>query len=195
MSKEGNNSGLENSSDEDRDGGSEPIGRKGICSVVHGGKLYLLGGYPFPHPVEVDVFDFKSCRWSVAKTTNFGELRAGSCCARIRDSVFVFGGWFNGARYANLQELDFLTLTWKKIKVANSEHGPMCKDKAGMVDYGEEMLCVMGGFGYPAAEAYSGGGGAEVSGFQKGSKYHMESEHGLGGYWTNELHLFHIPSG
>ena len=53
-----------------------------------------------------------------------------------------------------------------------------------MVGYGEEMLCVMGGYGYLAA----------VRNFQQqlGSTF-LRDEGDAG--WTNEIHIFNINSG
>lgn len=135
-------------SEDDSNAGKEPIGRKGCCSAARGGKLYLFGGYPFPHPGEIDVFDFRTCCWNILKTNNFGPIRAGASCTVIKDDVFTFGGFFNGVRHADIHKLDLQQATWKKIEIKNESQGPMSKDKAGLVDYGEEMLCVVGGFGY-----------------------------------------------
>lgn len=174
--------------------GSEPAGRRGVCTAVHGDKLYLLGGYPSTIPTGIDVFDFTQCCWSVATTDNPGHraLRTcGSSCVVIKDSLFIFGGWYSGMRHANVYQLDLVKeFTWVKLKIVNPEVGPMCKDKAGMVDYGEDMLCVMGGYGWP--RFLEGVGQFE---FQKGASYHWDSDQSLEIGWTNELHVYHIPSG
>ena len=60
----------------------------------------------------------------------------------------------------------------------------MHKDKAGMVAYGDEMLCVFGGYG----------DAPERNGIvrQRGAQYDTDMASVWGFCWTNELHLFHI---
>lgn len=62
---------------------------------------------------------------------------------------------------------------------------PLHKDKAGMVDYGTEMLCIMGGYGFRFYWP------AHV--LQKRSSFCQDPRPGNYG-WNNELHLFHIRS-
>ena len=162
-------------------------GRRGHCTAIQGSKLYILGGYPLS--LDLHVFDFSQCEWKIIPTGNSYHpalQNSGSSCVVIKDSLFVFGGFHVeiGTRNADISELNLKDYTWKDLKVTNPELGPLFKDKAGVVDYGEEMLCVMGGFGYPPPmRTYQS---------QKGASYHRE-HHGL--CWSNELHLFHINLG
>ncbi len=172
--------------------GLEPAGRRGASSVLHGSKLYLIGGYPSSIPSGIDVYDFNKCWWSVSDSNSptHGALRtSGSSCVVINDSLFAFGGWRSGYRNSDVYQFDFNQLTWERLLVANSEFGPMCKDKAGMIDYGDKMLCVFGGYGWPPF-MYPGGSFH----FQKGASYHWDRQHGLEIGWTNELHVLHIDT-
>ena len=161
--------------------GREPMGRRGLCSAVHDDKLYLIGGYPF-FPFGIDVYDFYNCEWTRLATDKPDHpllMTSGSCCVVIKNSLYVFGGWSNGIRNADVHELNLKNGAWRQLKATNPQACPMWKDKAGMVDYGEEMLCVMGGYGVPG----------DVGTYQKGASYHWDTNVNC---WTNELHLFHI---
>lgn len=162
----------------------EPTGRRGLCCAVYEGSLYLYGGYGdyFNDPYELDVYDSSTCKWTTVQTN--GEVPqacSGCSCASTRGHFYLFGGWYVGMRTADVYELNLTDKKWKKLTYANMKGAPLCKDKAGMVDYGESMLCIMGGYGYP-----------EDSVAQKGASYHWDptSRHQI--CWTNELHLFHI---
>lgn len=165
-------------------GDPEPIGRKGLCSAIHDGKLYILGGYPFSQSSSgLDVYDFDQCEWAFAATETPGHPAlkiSGSVCVVIKDSLYTFGGWMHGNRNADIHELNLMSFKWRQLEVSNPELGPMLKDKAGIVDYGEEMLCVMGGYG-------------DKVNHQKGASYHWDVD--AMKCWTNELHLFHISLG
>ena len=62
----------------------------------------------------------------------------------------------------------------------------MVKDKTGIVAYGKHMLCVFGGYGYLNEDGAIRQSGATYDG--------PDPENWGGMYWTNELHLFHIPT-
>ena len=108
------------------------------------------------------------------------KVASGACATVIGECLYWFGGWY--VRKADVHQLNLETLTWKKLTQDRMKGGPMCKDKAGMVDYGEEMLCVMAGYGY------------QQDGFvrQEGASYHQNPDSSMS--WTNELHLFHISA-
>ena len=170
----------------------EPLGRRGQCCLVKGDKLYLYGGYSQhywssqPRGSHLDVFDFTNHEWSSLATTGEQPTAiSGACCVGIKNCLYLFGGWYQGWRNADVHELDLILLKWRKLAGWELEGGPMCKDKAGMVDYGEEMLCVMGGYGYP---------GNELGTTQPGATYSWDTDSVHGLCWTNELHLFHIKS-
>jgi len=173
--------------------GAEPAGRRGVSTAVHGGKLYQIGGYPSSTPTGIDVYDFDRSCWKVTNCASHQSLRTtGSCSVVLKDAMYMYGGWCNGLRSACLVKLDLNDLVWSTLDMNNPEVGPMCKDKAGMVDYGEDMLCIFGGYGWPPnwplnlLEQYK---------FQKGASYHWDTDQGMAIGWTNELHLYHLPTG
>lgn len=164
----------------------EPIGKRGQWSVVHEGKYYLCGGYSGQvqqsPPHEIEVFDFASCTWSVVETRGqVPKTLSGACSAVIGNCLYMFGGWYRGMRNSDVYELSLLDSSWRKLTEENLKGKPLRKDKAGMVDYGTEMLCIMGGYGY-CEEAFS---------LQKGSSFHLDPNSFVEIGWTNELHLFH----
>ena len=173
--------------------GAEPAGRRGVSTVVHKGMLYQVGGYPSSAPSEIDVYDFGQSRWKVTDHVGNRSLRtAGSCSVVLKDSMYMFGGWCDGTRSADLVKLNFDDLIWSILDVDNPEVGPMWKDKAGMVDYGEDMLCVFGGYGWPPHWPHSL---LQQYRLQKGASYHWDIEQEMAIGWTNELHVYHIPTG
>ena len=149
-----------------------------------------LGGSPSHEPEgSLQVFDLSKAEWAmVEQGMEMPSIISGGCCALINNRLYVFGGWLAGARNADIHELDLLNYTWRKLDPKNPGEGPFLKDKAGMVAYGQEMLCVFGGYGYPS-EKHVTAGGVYVG--QKGATYDwdMESYHDI--CWMNELHLFH----
>ena len=172
---------------------SEPLGKRGACSAVYDGKLYMFGGYcggiDFFQGLlghenkDMWVFDFTECSWSRKRTKgDFPRVITGACATVIGENLFIFGGWYRGLRNQNVHQLNLETLVWKRLTEKRMNGAPMCKDKAGMVDYGEEMLCVMGGYGYPPDDFKK----------QIGASYHWDAEFVTELCWTNELHLFHI---
>lgn len=182
----------ESQSEEDQDNHleMEPIGRRGQWSVVYSGKFYLYGGYAGQVTDSttdyLDVFDFSKCEWSVVKTEgNFPTTISGACSALVGDCLYMFGGWYRGWRNADVHELNLADFRWKQLTDDEQmKASPMCKDKAGMVDYGNEMLCVTGGYGYSR----------QYSRAQRGASYHLDTNSYMEIGWTNEIHLFHIKS-
>ena len=150
-----------------------PIGSRGGCSFVHENCFYLYGGYksgqnPRVPRVDSDLWclDLQSCSWSVkacsvekpsaSKPSSLAQalrkkVLTGASCAVTGGRLYVFGGWSVGMRNAEVWELELSSGTWRELQPVEAEEaeGPLCKDKAGMVAYGEEMLCVFGGYGYP----------------------------------------------
>ena len=174
---------------------TEPLGKRGACSVVYNGKLYMFGGYcgsdflleliGLVENRELCVFDFTEYKWSMVKTYgDFPRVITGACATVIADCLYLFGGWYRGNRNPDVHQLNLETMTWKRLTKERMKGGPMCKDKAGMVDYGEDMLCVMAGYGYPP------------DGFvkQTGASYHWDPDFVMELCWTNELHLFHTKT-
>lgn len=184
---------MDEKGDEGEEKSKEPPGRRGACSFIHSDKFYLHSGYS-GGPVlnqrtkaELSVLDLNSGCWSSepAMGEEIPECISGVCCTVINDCLYVFGGWLAGFRQASVHELRLDTLTWRELKAKNPGRGPILKDKAGMVGYGKHMLCVFGGYGYPSWDH---------STWQSGASYHPDEKSGGGIFWTNELHLFNVPS-
>ena len=166
---------------------SEPIEIPYACSAVDNNNCYILHLGDSPPSHNINVYNFESNRWHIVETLVSGRadfVGRGTCCSVIKDSLYVFGGWIcYERREANIHELNLNDHKWRTINPTNPEEGPLCKGGAGMVDYGEEMLCVMGGCGPPPV----------VKNFQwqQGAAY-MKSDNLI---MTNELHIFHINLG
>lgn len=179
--------------EEEKEKSKEPAGRRGACSFIHNNKFYLYSGYAGGPALtqrsqsELSVLDVTSGCWSTEQTTAAEEdvpkCISGACCTVTNNCLYVFGGWLAGLRNADIHELNLTTLVWRELLAKNPEHGPMLKDKAGMVAYGKRMLCVFGGYGYPSREHISG---------QAGASYHSDQTSYAQICWTNELHLFNV---
>ncbi len=123
----------------------------------------------------------------VPGVNNIPEAISGACCVVMNDRLYSFGGWVSGYRTADIHEFDFHTQIWQLLPPTNPGDGPFLKDKAGIVDYGQEMLCVFGGYGYPSRAHVVG----SVFHFQRGATYHWDETSLSSICWTNELHVFH----
>ena len=170
----------------------EPVGKRGHSCAVHGDKLYVQGGYYrglslfSPPSSKLDVFDFTTFEWSSVST--LGEkprAMSGSCSVVIGDCLYLFGGWYQGWRNDEVHQLNLKKLEWQKLTKFEQEGRPLCKDKAGMVDYGEEILCVFGGYGHSMTNGFVK---------QPGAGYQWDPKSVFELCWTNELHLFQIKS-
>lgn len=170
----------------------EPLGRRGQWCGVHGGKFYLYGGYAGAVDLQgysqdkLDVFDFASCEWRVFATEgNQPKAVSGACSTVMGDCLYVFGGWYRGYRNADVYELNLTDFQWRKLTDEDYIKGsPLNKDKAAMVDYGNEMLCITGGYGHSRSAFQS----------QKGATFHLDAQSYFQIGWTDELHLFHVKS-
>ena len=123
--------------------------------------------------------------------TQYPHAISGACCTVIDDHLYVFGGWVSGLRTADVHELNLASLIWRKLEPTNQGEGPFLKDKAGMVSYGNHMLCVFGGYGYPGHDHISLDG---VYRHQKGASYAWDRSSFHEICWTNELHLLDIKT-
>ena len=192
-----NSEGEENSKEEEVEN-KEPAGRRGACSFIYNDKFCLYSGYSGgdarhqSSTAELKVLDLTSGCWATEMTKGEGEdlpqCLSGACCTVTNDCLYVFGGWLASVRNADIHELNFSTLIWRKLPAKNRGKGPILKDKAGIVAYGKHMLCVFGGYGYLSWDHTTG---------QSGATYHPDREYvryGLEICWTNELHLFHVPT-
>ena len=170
----------------------EPEGRRGACSFIYNDKFYLYSGYSGGVALNqrstatLEVLDPTTGCWTTQ--TSEGELPqclSGACCTVANNCLYIFGGWLATVRNADVHELNLDNLTWRKLPARNRGSGPMLKDKAGIVAYGKDMLCVFGGYGYLSWHHVTE---------QRGATYHYDPLYGMAICWTNELHVFHIPT-
>ena len=172
----------------------EPPGRRGACSFISDDKFYLHHGYNGPNDQQrehvLSSYDLHTAEWSevtsdATRREPHPRVVSGEAFTLVKHTLYTFGGWWDGVRNSTVLELDLETFTWRKCVPSNPSQGPMPKDKAGMVAYGDEMLCVFGGYG----EAPSAHNGITP---QRGAQYHTDMASMWGFCWTNELHLYHL---
>ena len=164
---------------------SQPLHLTHACCAVHTNKkCYILNFGVRPPFCNINIYNFGSSRWHTAETVRTPFEIEGCCYSVIKDRLYAIGGWAHGKCEANIHELNLNNYKWRIINPTNPEEVPLCKYRAGMVDYGEEMLCMMGGYGWhpPAVINFKHQQGV---GFIEKTPYAM----------TNELHIFHINSG
>ena len=172
-----------------------PGKRRGASSCVSKDreKVYMFRGYPGDRngrdiaENHIAVFDFDKRSWT-KETFDAGienpPVDAGACCTIINDRLYMFGGWQVGQLNNEVYELNLDTIAWRQIKPIDTSNQPLLKNKCGIIPYGNDMLCIFGGYGYPVVDGI----------LQKGAKYDWERPL-MGGIWigwTNELHLFHL---
>lgn len=177
----------------------QPSGRRGACCFSHDEAVYVFQGDEggFSPPVELMLYRFllPEGRWESVATSSAGMSSAicGACCCLVGDReherLVTFGGWNAGWRVADIHTLDLCNKTWSRCGIDNPAEGPFLKDKAGMIPYGNDMVCVVGGYGYPSQHHVWDG----IYHGQKGAQYHWDHHHDL--CWTNEAHLFHFGTG
>ena len=177
----------------------QPVGRRGACCFSYDGAVYILQGhednYLLPSLDDEKTlrrFLLKERRWDLQAITEtaISSAVSGSCCCLLGDQYLVtFGGWKSGLRVADVHMLDLNEMSWIKCDISNPAEGPFLKDKAGMIPYGNDMVCVIGGYGYPSVHHIQRG----VHHGQKGAQYFWDHQNGL--CWTNEIHLFCYKSG
>ncbi len=159
-----------------------PPGRLGAFSFIYNGCFYIGGGYLF----FIDKLDLTTGLWcSFENETKFipsvDNHNLGSCCTVLIDKLYVFGG---ERRNADINELDMETLEWRQLPILNPDHGPLLKDKAAMFSYGQNMIGVFGGYGYPSSPLHA-------MNSHKWSTQHVDISNPMT-YWTNELHLLQL---
>lgn len=174
--------------------GWQPEGRRGACSFAYEGAVYLFQGDTcagYESDEKLYRFLLREGKWEVVYTSGSARQRpnavCGACCCLLGERLVVFGGW-NLARSADLHQLDLSTVMWSKCDVKNPSEGPFRKDKAGMIPYGHDFVCVVGGYGYPSEHHIR-----KVHYGQKEAQYHWDLSNGL--CWTNEVHLFQLSTG
>ena len=171
----------------------EPFTRFGACSFVRGEQFYLFRGRRNLSSLRrtqnsLEVLDLRTGLWSSLPTLgSIPKFTYGACCTLINNLLYTFGGIVGSRSGADVHELDMELLVWSKLEPSNPGKGPYLKGKAGMIAYGEEMLCVFGGHGYLSENHKVQG----IPWGQEGASYDMDPQNGRY-YWTNELHLFHI---
>ena len=171
----------------------EPPGRRGAYSFIHDEKFYLYHGHNGRRDQQredvLPSYDLRTAEWSEVTTINKAKRAvSGEAVTLVNDKLLAFGGcWWDGERSAVVWALDLKTLGWRECVPSNPSEGPMPKDKAGTVAYGDEMLCVFGGYG-DMPSAHNG----VIP--QRGAQYHTDMTSPRGVCWTNELHLFHIEN-
>lgn len=169
---------------------ANPLPRPSIgpCSAVHGEELYLFGDTRTCGSSEIAVLDFTTYEWkSLATAGDVPRLPSGASVAVIGDCLYMFGGFVIGLGLsADLYELNLVSFKWRLLPSGPElESRPILKDKAGMVDYADEWLCVMGGYGSSQSPTRR----------QKGASYHLDrSERGCILCWTNEFHMYNVRS-
>ena len=179
--------------------GWQPSERRGACSFAYNGAVYVFQGYEgsFVRPVTTPLYRFllQDGRWEmvpISADLEQSSVVSGACCCllgdRDRARLVTFGGWENGERVADVHQLELSNMAWSQCDVKNPAEGPILKDKAGMIPYGSDMVCVVGGYGCPSEHHVLDG----VYG-QKGALYHWDRLHDL--CWTNEVHLFQMSTG
>ena len=148
-----------------------------------------------PGGIPMQCFDSSTARWSTVRPTSqhpedsklwqsLSTLYAGVCCVVVANSMYTFGGRRSGTAGVNekgcadVHELNLITMIWRKMPVLNPDEGPMCKEKGGMVDFKDELLCVFGGYGVGPSPR------------QPGATYHWDNA--FDRFWSNELHVFDI---
>lgn len=180
--------------------GYQPAGRRGACCFTYDGAVYVLQGHKsiflYDEENKIHRFLLREGKWETIALPQavMGSYASGSCCCVVGEReqeqyLTVFGGWVAGHRKADVHTLNLSNMNWKKCGIANPGEGPFLKDKAGIIPYGSDMVCVVGGYGYPSWHHVSENG---VYQGQKGAKYHWDHHNGL--CWTNEVHLFHFAS-
>ncbi len=178
----------------------ELLPRRGACSDVdhNSGKAYVLRGYNdenaeyrhrrLQYEEYISVYDFTTGEWSkesFTDTTHSPPFSIGACCTIIDNNMIVFGGWDEGYLHNNVHKLDLSTMKWVELlpEVGGASE-PILKNKARMIAYGNDMVFIFGGYGYPL----------RGKPLQKGAQYDWDRQilPGLKIGWTNEQHLFHL---
>jgi hypothetical protein len=150
-------------------------------------KAYMFGGRNLSEKC-VWVYDFSTREWTPEA---FGpescnpSVIAGGFGSVINDRFYMFGGWEPGylTHSIYLYELNLETFVWRKIVPVSTDNQPLFKNKCGVVSYGEDMLCIFGGYGFPSGMDHR---------LQVGARYDWEQNSRRGMGWTNEMHLFHL---
>lgn len=161
----------------------QPPRRRGAytCYNKERERVYMIHGSPGVDTRKyVDVFDINTRQWTIhtcPADSHIPPTEVGGACVLVRGRLYAFGGWCFGA-HNGVYELDLETYRWHKIEPISNTNEPLMKNKHGLVSFGDNMLLIFGGYGYPN----------HGSTLQKGALY--ESENDM--MWTNEMHLFHL---
>jgi hypothetical protein len=126
-----------------------PHARDHFQATIANHKIYAAGGrntsgdtnevFTLLVP-QVDVYDFKTERWSsLPETSNLPTLRAGTSALTVKDQVLIIGGESarEGVAHNEVEALDTKTNTWRKLSPLNQgRHG------TGVIEYkGQLWIC------------------------------------------------------
>ena len=166
----------------------EPSPRWGHFSAPVEGQVYLYGGSTKDFTKEksklsstVHVFDSYVESWKEARTK--GPSPEGLCvgaCASSGHYIYVYGGGDGKDYSGSLHQLDTATLSWSQLATAG--HGPMRKERCGLVTYGDQLV-LFGGYGLPSGPT------------QPGAEFVKDTSYTDGSGWSNELHSFNLNRG
>ena len=135
----------------------------------------------------MEVCDLSNGRWEQKPTTGTPPLGVyGYASAVIGREIFFFGGYcsHDDCYHNSLFSFNVDTFNWKELSPTSPHHGPMMKDRCGMVAVqleGEAYLVVIGGSNYRVQ-----------AGTQRGAQYESDR---YGFQYCNEIHYYKLSSG
>ena len=132
----------------------------------------------------VESFDPFLERWEQQPTTGAPPpgLYHGACTSTL-DSLYTYGGFDGSSHQSCFHCLNSDAMEWRELGEGTPQDGPMRKVGCRMVPINEDILALIGGYGFPRGT------------IQPGSSF-IESERLSDGRgWTNECHLFDVRQG
>ena len=138
----------------------------------------------------VEQFDAHSevwCQRHALRGTSHRGLSAVSCTS-FGDHLFTYGGYCDNSALnfsGVLSYLNIKTLSWSQLCPAGTAGGPMGKAGCGLVQFNDDKLVVIGGYGCPTGPTQPGSTfiGARNTKFTDGRGF------------TNEVHVFDLSQG
>jgi len=96
--------------------GDVPVGRENNGAVMHGGKMYLFGGYSgFTWLNDFLSFDFATNIWQFVPSGQTGvvpSMRFGYVSAVSENAMFIFGGYDGSTWLNDMFDFDFRRQSW-----------------------------------------------------------------------------------